>query len=125
VERRGAKGVSQRLLIPAGVEPRVPSWARGSLLVQRLLWPRQGDGRRVEARCGHEGLWMLLSSRHGPGYIVMCPCHEWSKVGHGALVRPLEPVGAVVWLEEPPRPPLPVLFLPLCPPPLPLLWFLL
>jgi hypothetical protein len=53
----------------------------------------------------------------------MCPCHGWPWVGHGALVRPLEPVGAVVWLEEPPRPSLPVLFLPLWPPPLPLLRF--
>jgi hypothetical protein len=30
-----------------------------------LLWPRQGGGRCVEARCGHEGLQTLLSSGHG------------------------------------------------------------
>jgi hypothetical protein len=37
------------------------------LLAQRLLrlWPRQEAERRVEARCGHEGLRMLLSSGHG------------------------------------------------------------
>jgi hypothetical protein len=33
---------------------------RGGLLIQRLLllllWPGQEAGRRVEARCGHEGL---------------------------------------------------------------------
>jgi hypothetical protein len=40
-------------------------------VVQRLLllrlWPRQEAGRRVEARCGHEGLRTLLSSGHGAG----------------------------------------------------------
>jgi hypothetical protein len=59
------------LLVPACVEAGVPSWGRGSLLVQRLLllwlWPRQEVGRRVEARCGHEGLRTLLSSGHGAG----------------------------------------------------------
>jgi hypothetical protein len=68
VERHEGKRVGQRLLVPAGAEPGVPSWARGGLLVQRLLlWPEQGVGRRVEARCGHEGLRMLLSSGHGAG----------------------------------------------------------
>jgi hypothetical protein len=37
VERRGAEGVGQRLLVLAGAEPGVPSWGRGGLLVQRLL----------------------------------------------------------------------------------------
>jgi hypothetical protein len=69
VERHGAEGVGQRLLVPACTEPGVPSWGRGSLLVQRLLllWPRQEARRRVEARCGHKGLWTLLSSGHGAG----------------------------------------------------------
>jgi hypothetical protein len=66
VERHGGEVVGQRLLVPAGVEPGVSSWGRGDLLVQRL-WTGQEAGRRVEARCGHEGLRMLLSSRHGAG----------------------------------------------------------
>jgi hypothetical protein len=39
------------------------------LLVQRLLRLRPGQeaGRRIEARCGHEGLRTLLSSGHGAG----------------------------------------------------------
>jgi hypothetical protein len=65
VERHGAEGVGQRLLVPACAEPGVPSWGRGDLLVQRLLlWPGQETGRRKEARCGHEGLRTLLSSGH-------------------------------------------------------------
>jgi hypothetical protein len=73
VERHGAEGVGQRLLVPACAELGVPSWGQGGLLVQRLLllllrlWPRQEAGRRVEARCGHEGLRTLLSSEHGAG----------------------------------------------------------
>jgi hypothetical protein len=71
VELHGAEGVGQRLLVPAGTEPGVPSWAQGGLLVQQqlllLLWPGQGAGRHVEARCGHEGLRTLLSSGHGAG----------------------------------------------------------
>jgi hypothetical protein len=67
VERHGVEGVGQRLLVPACVEPGVPSWGRGGLLVQRLLRQRPGQeaGRRVKAQCGHEGLRMLLSSGHG------------------------------------------------------------
>jgi hypothetical protein len=61
VELHGAEGVGQRLLIPAGAEPGVPSWAWGGLLVQRLLL------LLLEARCGHEGLQTLLSSEHGGG----------------------------------------------------------
>jgi hypothetical protein len=57
------------LLVPACAEPGVPSWGRGSLLVQWLLllwlWPGKEAGRRVDARCGHEGLWTLLSNGHG------------------------------------------------------------
>jgi hypothetical protein len=60
VERHGAEGVGHQLLVPAYVEPGVPSWGRGGLLVQRLLllrlWPGQEAGRRIEARCGHEGM---------------------------------------------------------------------
>jgi hypothetical protein len=70
VERHGAEGVGQRLLVPAYAESGVPSWGRGGLLVQRLLlllWPGQEAGRRVEVRCGHEGLRALLSSGHGVG----------------------------------------------------------
>jgi hypothetical protein len=71
VERHGAERVGQRLLVPACTEVGVPSWGRGGLLVQRLLlllmWPGQEARRRVEARCGHEGLWTLLSSGHGAG----------------------------------------------------------
>jgi hypothetical protein len=82
VERHGAEGVDQRLLVPAGVESGVPSWGRGGLLVQQLLllrlWPGQEAGRRVEARCDHKGMRTLLSNRHGVGYIVMCPFHGWS-----------------------------------------------
>jgi hypothetical protein len=67
VERHGAEGVGQRLLVPACAEPGVPSWGQGGLLVQRslLLWPGQEARRRVEARCGHEGLRTLLSRGHG------------------------------------------------------------
>jgi hypothetical protein len=69
VEHHGAEGVGQRLLVPACAEPEVPSWGRGGLLVQRLLrlqlWLGREAGRRVKARCGHEGLWTLLSSGHG------------------------------------------------------------
>jgi hypothetical protein len=40
----------------------------GSILGRRrLLWLEQEAGRRVEARCGHEGLWTLLSNRHRDG----------------------------------------------------------
>jgi hypothetical protein len=64
VERHGAEGVGQRLLVPACAELGVPSWGWGGLLVQRLLllrlWPRQEAERRVEAQCGHEGLRTLL-----------------------------------------------------------------
>jgi hypothetical protein len=72
VDRHGAERVGQRLLVPADTEPRVPSWARGRLLVQRLLLllrrrPGQGAERHVEARCGHEGLRTLLSSGHRAG----------------------------------------------------------
>jgi hypothetical protein len=70
VEHHGAERVGQRLLIPAGAESGVPSWARGGVLVQRLLLrqrPGQGVGRHIEARCGHEGLQTLLSSGHGAG----------------------------------------------------------
>jgi hypothetical protein len=66
VERHGAEGVGQRLLVPVCTEPGVPAWGQGGLLVQRLLlWPGQEAGRRVEARCGHEGLRTLLSNGHG------------------------------------------------------------
>jgi hypothetical protein len=71
VERHGAEGVGQRLLVLACAEPGVPSWGRGGLLVQRLLllwlWSGQETRRHVEARCGHEGLRTLLSSEHGAG----------------------------------------------------------
>jgi hypothetical protein len=71
VEHLGAEGVGQRLLVPACAEPGVPSWGRGGLLVQQLLllqlWPGQGAGRCVEARCGHEGLRTLLSSGYEAG----------------------------------------------------------
>jgi hypothetical protein len=71
LERHGVEGVGQRLLVPTCAESGVPYWGRGGLLVQRLLllllWPGQEVGRRVEARCGHEGLRTLLSSGHGAG----------------------------------------------------------
>jgi hypothetical protein len=67
VERHGAEIVGQRLLVPADTEPGVPSWAWGGLLVQQLLRPGQGARRCVEARCGHEGMWTLLSSGHRAG----------------------------------------------------------
>jgi hypothetical protein len=71
VECHGAERVGQRLLVPAGTEPGVPSWGRGGLLVQRLLllrlWPGQEAGRCVGAWCGHEGLRTLLSSGHEAG----------------------------------------------------------
>jgi hypothetical protein len=69
VERHGAERVGQRLLVPACAESGVPCWGRGGLLVQRLLllWPGQEAGRRVEARCGHEGLRTLLSNGHEAG----------------------------------------------------------
>jgi hypothetical protein len=31
------------------------------------MWPGQGPRRRVDAWCGHEGLWTPLSSGHGAG----------------------------------------------------------
>jgi hypothetical protein len=77
VERHGTERVDQRLLVPAGAEPVVPSWAQGGLLVQRLLRPEQGAGRRVEARYGHQGLRTLLSSGHGTGVHSHVPCHGW------------------------------------------------
>jgi hypothetical protein len=49
-----------------GAEPRVPSKGWGGLLLLRL-WLKQEAGRRVEARCGHEGLRTLLSNGHGAG----------------------------------------------------------
>jgi hypothetical protein len=64
VERHGAEGVGQRLLVPACTESGVPSWSWGALLIQRL-WLEKEAGRRVKARCGHEGLQTLLSSGHG------------------------------------------------------------
>jgi hypothetical protein len=71
VEHSGAERVGQRLLVPAGTESGVPSWAQGDLLIQRLLLllmqPGQGGMRRVEDRCDHEGLRTLLSSGHGAG----------------------------------------------------------
>jgi hypothetical protein len=87
VERHGAEGVGQRLLVPACAESGVPSWGRGDLLVQRLLllWPRQEAGRRVEARCGHEGLWTLLSSEHGVGVHSHVPL-QWVAVGRSRCV---------------------------------------
>jgi hypothetical protein len=130
VERHGAEGVGQRLLDPICAESGVPSWGRGGLLVQRLrlllrLWPRQEVRRHVEARCGHEGLRMLLSSGHGAGVHSHVPV-PWVAVGQPRCVSPaVGTSGAVVWPEEPPRSLPPVLFLPLWPPPLPLLWFLL
>jgi hypothetical protein len=68
VERHDVEGVGQRLLVPACAESRVPSWGRGSLLVQQqllLLWPGQEARRHVEVWCSHEDLWTLLSSGHG------------------------------------------------------------
>jgi hypothetical protein len=128
VERHGAERVGRRLLIPASVEPGVPSWARGGLLIQRLLlllWPGLGAGRRVEARCGHEGLRALLSTGHGAGVHRHVPL-PWVAVGQPRYIGlAVGTSGAVVWLEEPQRPPPPVLFLPLWPPPLALLRFLL
>jgi hypothetical protein len=122
VECHGAEGVGQRLLVLACARPGIPSWGRGGLLVQRLLlllWLGQEVGRHIEAAwCGDESLRALLSSGHGAGV------HS-HVVSHGVLVLPSEPVGAVVWPEELPRPPPPLLFLPLLLPPLPLLWFLL
>jgi hypothetical protein len=121
---------SQRLLIPTGTEPGVPSWARGGLLVRQLLlllllWPGQGVGRRVGARSGHEGLQTLLPSGHGAGVHSHVPLPRVA-VGRPQCVGPvIGTSGGVVWLEEPPRPPPPVLFLLLWPPPLPLLRFLL
>jgi hypothetical protein len=126
VERHGAKGVGQRLLVPACAEPGVPSWGRGGLLVQRLLlWPGQEAERRVEARCGHEGPRTLLSSGHGAGVHSHVPLPRVA-VGRPRCVGPaVGTSGAVVWPEESPRPPPSLLFLSLLSPPLPLVWFLL
>jgi hypothetical protein len=87
VERHGAERVGQRLLVAAGAEPGVPSWARGRLLVQRLLLPKQGAGRHVEARCGHEGLRTLLSSEHGAEVHNHVPL-PWVAVGRPRCVGP-------------------------------------
>jgi hypothetical protein len=58
------------------------------LLVQwLLLWPGQGAGRRVEARCGHEGLRTLLSSGHGAGVHSHVPL-PWVVVGQPRCVGP-------------------------------------
>jgi hypothetical protein len=129
VERHGAEGVGQRLLVPACTEPGVPSWGRGGLLVQRLLrlwlWPRQEAGRRVKARCSHKVMWTLLSNGHKTRVHSQMPLPRVAVgrprcVGHAGQTS-----GVMVWPEEPPWPPLPLLFLPLLPPLLPLLWFLL
>jgi hypothetical protein len=129
VEHHGAEGVGQRLLVQACAEPRVPSWGRGGLLVQRLLllllWPQQEAGRCVEARCGHKGLWTLLSSGHRAGVHSHVPLPQVA-IGRPQCVGPaIETSGAVVWPEEPQQPPPLLLLLLLLPPPLPLLQFLL
>ncbi len=83
MERHGAERVGQRLLVPACAEPGVPSWGRGGLLVQLLLlWPGQEAGRRVEARCGHEGLRTLPSNGHGAGV------HSYVPLPRVAVGRP-------------------------------------
>jgi hypothetical protein len=88
VERHGAEGVGQRLLVSTYAEPGVPAWGRGSLLVQRLLlWPGQEAGRRVEARCGHEGLRTLLSNGHGAGVHSHVPLPRVA-VGRSRCVGP-------------------------------------
>jgi hypothetical protein len=89
VERHGAEGVGQRLLVPACTESGVPSWGRGGLPVQwlLLLWPRQEAGRHVEARCGHKGLRTLLSSGHGAGVHSHVPL-PWVAVGQPQCVSP-------------------------------------
>jgi hypothetical protein len=59
------------------------------LLVHRLLllWPGQGAERRLEARCGHEGLRTLLSSGHEPGVHSHVPL-PWVAVGRPRCVGP-------------------------------------
>jgi hypothetical protein len=88
VERHGAEKVGQGLLVLAGAEPGVPSGARGGLLVQWLLLllrPGQGAGRRVEARCGHEGQRTLLSRGHKAGVHSHVPL-PWVAVGQPQCV---------------------------------------
>jgi hypothetical protein len=71
---------------------RVSILGPGGLLLL-LLWPEQEDGRRVEARCDHEGLRTLLSSGHGVGVHSHVPLPWVAVRRHGALVLPSEPVG--------------------------------
>jgi hypothetical protein len=82
VERHGAEGVGQRLLVPASAEPGVPSLGWGGLLVQRLLllrlWPGLEAGRRVEACVATKAYGRCCPTGTRPGYIVMCPYHGWS-----------------------------------------------
>jgi hypothetical protein len=88
VERHGAEGVGQRLLVLACTEPGVPSWGRGGLLVQRLqLWLRQEAGRRVMAQCGHDGLRTLLSSGHEARVHIHVPL-PWVALGRPWCVDP-------------------------------------
>jgi hypothetical protein len=83
VEHHDAEGVGQRLLVPACAEPGVPAWGRGGL----LLWSGQEAGRRVETRCGHEGLQTLLSNGHGAGVhshvplprVAACRRNQWGR----------------------------------------------
>jgi hypothetical protein len=60
-------------------------------VVQRLLllrlWPGQEAGRRLEARCGHEGLRTLLSSGHGVGIHSHVPLPRVA-VGRSRCVGP-------------------------------------
>jgi hypothetical protein len=81
VERHGAEGVGQRLLVPACAEPGVPSWGRGGLLVQWLR-PGQEAGRRVKVWCGHEGMRTLVSSGHG------ARVHSYVPLSRVAVGRP-------------------------------------
>jgi hypothetical protein len=58
------------------------------LLLRLRLWPRQEDGRHVKARCGHEGLRMLLSSGHGARVHIHVPL-PWVIVGRPWGIGPV------------------------------------
>jgi hypothetical protein len=125
LERHGAEGVRERLLVPARAIPGCLACRRNrcGLLVQwLLLLPEHESQGRVLTWCVQEGLWALLSHRYQTGVHGNVPLHGLTYVGHGEVALPsllVDPVEATVVLPElPPRSSPLLLFLSPLPPPL-------